>query len=107
MGLIFVQRYAPTVLLSSGTQTILAGGQFNLQSYMEIELDPTVYNQPGTYVLIDYSAGSFVYPGSYANGQAALTDLVIVTDTDLVNLTVSAGSLTDDTVNKRITVTLV
>lgn len=105
MPLVFVHRGSVVQLIDGGTQVIESGGTFNLQGYVEFELDPTVFNQPGRYILVDYSAGSFTYPTpTYGSGQAALDALATVNTTALVGLT--AGPLIDDVVNERITVTL-
>lgn len=106
MPLIFVQRYAVSgVVTDVGTQYIAAGGTFDLSGEAVFELDPTVFTARGTYVLVDYSLGSFVYPGAYASGQAALTALASADDS-LLPSSWTVGPLVDDTVNMRITVTI-
>lgn len=103
MPLVYVQRYAPRIVLSVGTQVIESGGEFELTGYVEFELDPTVYTQAATYVLIDYSLGSFTKPVEYATGQAALSALATV---DLTGTGFTNYVLTDDAANKQITVTV-
>lgn len=97
MPLIYVQSYA-TPVTSLGTQYVT--GTLSFAGTTAIELDPTLFTQAGTYVLFDYSAGAF--PG----GQAELTNNVTVDGSDLIGLTVVDTHMTDDTLNKRITVTL-
>lgn len=93
MPLVYVQRYALNAV-SGGTQYIT--GVLAFTGPTEIELDPTVFTQAGVYTLFDYSAGAF--PG----GSAELANVtVITTGTGRV-----AGPLFNDTVAKRITVTL-
>ena len=101
MPLIYVQRYAQSAAVTGGTQTVTT---FALTGETVFELDPSTFTTAGTYVLVNYAGGSFTYPGAYATGQLALDALVTVDDDDLIGLT--AGSLVDDTVNERITVTL-
>lgn len=101
MPLIYVQRYGQPIVIG-GTQYIAAGGTLEFTGPTEIELDPSVFTEAGTYVLFDYAGASF--PG----GQAALNANVVINDADLVGLTVqNAGKIPlNDPTNFRITVTL-
>lgn len=96
MPLMYVQRFGQVVLLT-GTQTVTGTLEFNGPT--EVELDPSVFNATGIYVLFSY--------GSFDNA-------------DMVNLTVdatgcrdastgnplTAGTPVNDSANSRITVTL-
>lgn len=94
MPLVYVQRYSLNTV-SGGTQYIVDGGVLAFTGPTEIELDPTIFNQPGVYTLFDYSAGSFPTPAQLANVT------VITTGTGL-----TAGPLVNDTLTSRITVSL-
>lgn len=95
MPLVFVQRYTLSAVVG-GTQYIDDGGVLSFSGPTEIELDPTIFNQVGVYTLFDYSAGSF--PG----GAAELANVTVIT----TGTGLTAGPLTNDTVNSRITVAL-
>lgn len=95
MPLIYVHRGSPAYqTFSVGTQYV--DEELSFSGYTVVELDPALFTQAGIYVLFDYAAETFPTPGQLAN--------VTVDDSDLIGL--SAGSLVNDTVNNRITVTL-
>lgn len=97
MPLIYVQRYGQAIVVG-GTQYIAAGGTLEFTGPTEIELDPSVFTEAGVYVLFDYSAAG----ASFVGGLSFVT----INANDLLGLTYVAGSLNNDTTNKRITVTL-
>lgn len=110
MPVVRVHRGVITQLIENvGTQVIEAGGAFNLNGYVVFELDPTIYTQPGTYILVDYNAAGpsgFTWIGGYATGQEALNEYAIVDASQLIGLTAASSIPVVDTVNNRITVTL-
>lgn len=103
MPLVRVQRYAPAVVyLGGGTQYMEPGTTLAFPGATTIVLSNAVYTATGSYILFDYSAAGASFPG----GQAQLNANVVpyVDDSDL---TLSGfGSLTDDTVAKKIILTL-
>ena len=103
MPLIRVIRYAPTaVYLGGGTQYVEAGKVLSFPGATTIVLSNAVYGATGDYILFDYSAAGASFPG----GQAELNANVVpyIDDSDL---SLSAfGSLTDDTVAKKIILSL-
>ena len=103
MPLVRVQRYAPSVVyLGGGTQYIEANKTLAFAGATTIVLSNAVYTATGSYILFDYSAAGATFPG----GQAQLNANVVpyIDDSDL---TLSGfGSMTDDTVAKKIILTL-
>lgn len=65
MALVFVQRYAESALLTAGTQYV--EGALVIEGTLNVYLDSSVYTTTGTYVLFDFSAGSFPTPGQVSN----------------------------------------
>lgn len=111
MPLIYVQRYGGQALVT-GKATQYVTGDLTLSGKTIIELDPSVFNAAGTYLIFQYG-GSFNYDtGTYASAQAAITALVTIDATGVVDgagnpLTVSGPPyLTIDTGTKQLTLTL-
>lgn len=107
MALVFVQRYvvATESFLSGGTQYV--EGQLTFGDPTTLVLSSAVFSQTGSYILFDYTGGSF--PG----GQSELnTNVIPYIDTSNLTLstTDSAGGaavLEDDAANSRIILRLV
>ena len=97
MPLIYVQRYvvAQAAFEEGGTQYV--DGVLSFTGPMTIYLSNAVFGQTGDYVLFDYSDGSFPTPAQLSN--------VTVNDDDLALSQFS--SLTDDTANSRIILSLI
>ena len=103
MPLVRVQRYAPAVIyLGGGTQYMEPSTVLAFPGATTIVLSNAVYTATGSYILFDYSAAGATFPG----GQAELNANVVpyVDDSDLALS--GFGSLTDDTVAKKIILTL-
>lgn len=98
MPLIYVQRYvvAQAAFEEGGTQYV--DGVLTFGNPTTIILSNAVFGQTGDYVLFDYSDGSF--PG----GQTELNNNVTINDDDLALS--QFFSLTDDTANSRIILSL-
>lgn len=105
MPLIYVQSYRQVAITGVGTQYILAGGVLTINGYAEITLDPASFGAAGTYVLYDWSAAG----ASSTVTQADLNTYVIAqfpayyTTYSVAN----SGIPQLDTVNKRITITVI
>lgn len=102
MGLVYIQ--SPPVSISSvagGTQYV--EGTLTITAATVIELDPTVFTQPGIYTLFTYTTFNY---GAYASGQDCLNALVSVDASSLVGLAPSGG-LVDNVSSKTITLTIV
>lgn len=107
MPLVFVQRYAPPLVVTDGgTQYVEGILKFN--GATTIALDSTVFAASGNYVLFDYaSPGSFNF-SPYDSGQAALDALVTVSAASISALTYSGSyQLVDDPNNRRIILKLI
>lgn len=103
MPLLKIQRYKPTVVVINTTQQKTVG-TLVFPGLTTFKLDPSVSWTSGIYSLIAYTTFNFAGSGTgYASGQACLDALVTV---DLTGTGRTLVALTDDTVNKRITVTL-
>lgn len=102
MPVVRVQRIFAANVITTQQKTV---GTLVFPGLTTFTLDPTtVVWAAGVYSLIDYTTFNFAGSGSgYASGQACLDALVIV---DLTGTGRTFVSLTDDTVNTRITVTL-
>lgn len=102
MPVVNVHRYVGTVVVDTTQQK--TAGTLVFPGLATFKLDPTVSWTAGTYSLITYT--TFDYAGSgtgYASGQLCLDALV---DVDLTGTGLSSWTLTDDTANTRILVTL-
>lgn len=103
MPLLKIQRYRSVVNVNTTQQKTV--GTLVFTGLTTFKLDPTVSWTAGVYSLIDYTTFDFAGSGSgYANGQACLDALV---DVDVAGTGRTVVALTDDTVNTRITVTLI
>lgn len=95
MPLIYVQRYAVTqAFKEGGTQYV--DGVLTFGNPTTIYLSNAVFGQTGDYVLFDYSGGSFSNPSQLSFVTINTSDLVLSGN----------PTLTNDTVNKRIVLTL-
>lgn len=102
MPLLKIQRYRSVVVVNTTQQKTV--GTLVFPGLATFKLDSTVTWQPGVYSLVSYT--TFDYAGSgagYVSGQACLDALV---DVDVTGTGRTFVALTDDTANKRVTVTL-
>ena len=99
MALVYVQRYkAPAAILSGGTQYV--DGMLKFNGATSFVFDANVFSQTGTYVLFDYTNGSF--PGGQAELDAYVSGSM---SNGSLNLS-GVQSFTDEPANNRILVTL-
>lgn len=99
MPLQYVQRYyIPQMFKVGGTQYV--DGALTFSGPTTIVLSNSVFTETGDYILFDYSAGSF--PGGQAELDANVTPYI---DDSALGLS-GFGSLTDDTTNKRVVLSL-
>lgn len=112
-GPIYEDWAGPDITLSNGTWTsemsqymtlgtVYVEGLLTFNASTSINLYNTVFYYPGTYVLFDYSAPGASFPG----GQSQLDSNVIVTCVDLPSTILTSPTLTNDSVNKKILLTL-
>lgn len=103
----------PDITLSGGTWTtemsqymtlgtVFVEGALTFNATTNINLYNTVFYHPGTYVLFDYSAVG----ASFSGGQAQLDSNVTVTCVDLPATILTTPTLTNDSINKKILLTL-
>ena len=99
MPLQYVQRwFVPQTFKVGGTQYV--DGVLTFSGPTTIVLSDGVFGETGDYILFDYSAGSF--PGGQAELDANVTPYIDDTALGLSGF----GSLTDDTANKRVVLSL-
>ena len=102
MPLLKIQRYRSVVVVNTTQQKTV--GTLVFPGLATFKLDSTVTWQPGVYSLVSYTTFDYAGSGSgYASGQACLDALVNV---DVTGTGRTFVALTDDTANKRVTVTL-
>ncbi len=102
MPLLRIQRYKSTVVVVTTQQKTAETLVF--PGLATFKLDPSVSWSAGVYSLVAYTTFDFAGSGSgYASGQACLDALV---DVDVTGTGRTVVTLTDDTANSRITVTL-
>lgn len=102
MPLLRIQRYRSVVNVNTLQQKTV--GTLVFPGLATFKLDASAGWSAGVYSLVDYT--TFDYAGSgtgYASGQLCLDALV---DVDLTGTGLSSWTLTDDTANTRILVTL-
>jgi hypothetical protein len=103
MPVVRVQRIVGTVNVNT-TQQKTVQGTLVFPGLAQFTLDPSAGWAAGVYSLIEYDTFDFAGSGSgYASGQACLDALV---DVVLTGTGLTTWTLTDDTANSRITVTL-
>lgn len=96
MPLIYVQRYAPPTAAASTDGTQYVDGALSFAGATTIVLSNDVYGTTQQYVLFDYSGGSFPTPAQLSNVTIDTSNLILS----------EFDSLTDDTANDRIILTL-
>ena len=95
MPVVNVHRYVGTVVVDTTREQTV--GTLVFAGATTVLLDATAFTTPGTYSIFKYT--------TFAGGQSELN--TYVTFTPPAGLSVSNVHGTDDTANKRITVTLV
>lgn len=82
MPLTIVQKRRAVAPEFSYNGTQFVEGELKLNGPLSIQLAGDIYADTGKYVLFDYSAegATFSYPGTYANGQAAVEALLSFDD---------------------------
>ena len=102
MPLLKIQRYRSVVVVNTTQQKTV--GTLVFPGLAQFTLDPSAGWAAGVYSLIEYDTFDFAGSGSgYASGHACLDALV---DVVLTGTGLTTWTLTDDTANSRITVTL-
>ena len=102
MPLLRIQRYRSVINVDTTQQKTV--GTLVFPGLATFKLDPTVTWTAGVYSLIEYTTFDYAGSGSgYASGQLCLDALV---DVVLTGTGLTTWTLTDDTANSRITVTL-
>ena len=102
MPLLRIQRYRSVINVDTTQQKTV--GTLVFPGLATFKLDPTVTWTAGVYSLIEYTTFDYAGSGSgYASGQLCLDALV---DVVLTGTGLTTWTLTDNTANSRITVTL-